>query len=81
MLNRYRVEIYDANKLNDLTLYPEEYISREQLIELVYSNIRRFSGQVKSYLYDNKEKRKVSQAFFDESIVNRATELGLARMR
>jgi len=70
MKNRYRVEIYDANKLNDLTIYSDTGVDREYLTELVISNIREFSGRVNAYAYDNLKKKKVSALFYDESMVN-----------
>ena len=70
MKNRYRVEIYDANKLNDLTIYSDTGVDREYLTELVISNIRGFSGRVNAYAYDNLKKKKVSALFYDESMVN-----------
>jgi hypothetical protein len=35
MRNRFRIEIYDENKLNDLTLYSEQGIDKEYLTELL----------------------------------------------
>jgi hypothetical protein len=49
MANRYRVEIYDANKLNDVTIYSEQGVDKEYLTELVFSNIRNFSGKINAY--------------------------------
>ncbi len=34
MKNRYRVEIYDENKANDLTIYSEQGVDKEYLTEL-----------------------------------------------
>ena len=59
MANRFRIEIYDANKANDLTLYSEQGVDREYLNELVFSNLRRFSGRVNAYVFDNQKKKKV----------------------
>ena len=87
MRNRFRVEIYDANKAHDLTIYSETGIDREHLTELVYSNLRRFQGNVKAYVIDNKKKKKIAAVVLDEVIVssvnnklngNTAKELGLA---
>jgi hypothetical protein len=71
MKNRYRVEIYDANKLNDLTIYSDSGIDKEYLTELVISNLRQFSGQVKAYVYDRMKKKKVTALLLDESVVNK----------
>jgi hypothetical protein len=71
MRNRYRVEIYDDNKANDLTIFSDEGISREYLGELVFGNIRRFAGDVKAYVYDNKKKQKVLAIYLPMEIVNK----------
>jgi len=71
MYNRYRVEIYDENKLNDLTLYFSDGVNREHLSELVFSNIRRFQGKVKAYVFDKKKKRKVLAIFYPEQTVKK----------
>ena len=71
MANRYRVEIYDANKLNDVTIYSEQGVDRDYLTELVFSNLRKFHGRVNAYVYDNVKKKKVTAMFLDESITNK----------
>ena len=59
MRNRFRIEIYDANKLNDLTIYSEQGVDKEYLTELVFSNLRRFNGTIRAYVYDNLKKMDV----------------------
>jgi hypothetical protein len=71
MANRFRIEIYDANKLNDLTIYSDQGVDREYLNELVFSNLRRFHGRVNAYVFDNQKKKKVTAMFLDESIANK----------
>ena len=71
MANRYRVEIYDANKLNDVTIYSDQGVDRDYLNELVFSNLRKFHGRVNAYVYDNVKKKKVTAMFLDESITNK----------
>jgi len=71
MYNRYRVEIYDENKLNDLTLYFSDGVNREHLSELVFSNIRRFQGKVKAYVFDKKKRTKVLAIFYPEQTVKK----------
>jgi len=71
MKNRFRIEIYDANKANDLTLYSEQGVDREYLNELVFSNLRRFNGRVNAYVFDNQKKKKVTAMFLDETIANK----------
>jgi hypothetical protein len=69
MKNRYRVEIYDANKANDLTIYSEQGVDKEYLTELVFSNINKFNGKVNAYVFDNVKKKKTTAMFLDETIV------------
>jgi len=76
MLNRYRVEIYDADKNNDLTLYSEIGVDREHLTELVFSNIKNFNGRVNAYTYDQRSKKKTAIIFLNEIVVTKAKELG-----
>jgi hypothetical protein len=85
MKNRYRVEIFDEVKSNDVTLYFNEGVNREHLNELVFSNLRNFSGNVKAYVYDSLKKKKTVAMFLPIEIVNMnrpkittAQELGLA---
>jgi hypothetical protein len=71
MKNRYRVEIYDANKFNDVTIYSDSGVDKEYLTELVFSNLRKFSGRVNAYVFDNVKKKKTTAMFLDESVVNK----------
>lgn len=71
MKNRYRVEIYDANKLNDVTIYSDSGVDKEYLTELVFSNLRKFSGKVNAYVFDNVKKKKTTAMFLNEDIVNK----------
>ena len=71
MRNRFRVEIYDANKNNDVTIYSEHGVDKEYLTELVFSNLRNFQGQVKAYVFDNLKKKKTTALVLDETIVNK----------
>ena len=86
MRNRFRIEIYDANKANDLTLFSDTSVDRQHLSELVFSNLRNFQGAVKAYVFDNRKKKKTAAIILDETIVslanknthrNTARELGL----
>ena len=82
MANRFRVEIYDANKANDITIYSDQGVDKEYLTELVFSNIRNFSGKVNAYVFDNVKKKKTTAMFLDENtvefsknIINNATKV------
>jgi len=71
MRNRFRIEIYDENKLNDLTLYSEQGVDKEYLTELVFSNLSQFSGRVKAYVYDElKKKKTVALLIPEETVIN-----------
>ena len=70
MANRFRIEIYDANKQNDLTIYSEQGIDKDYLTELVFSNLRRFNGTVRAYVFDSLKKKKTTAMFLDEEIVD-----------
>jgi len=60
MKPRYRVEIYDEVKANDLTLYFEQGVDKDYLTELAFSNMYRFEGNIRAYVYDNVKKRKTT---------------------
>ena len=75
MKNRFRVEIYDANKMNDVTIYSEQGVDKEYLTELVFSNLRRFSGNVRAYVYDNLKKRKTTALYLPMEVIPKKTEL------
>jgi len=66
---RYRVEIYDEVKSNDLTIYSDQGVDKEYLTEMVFSNVRRFDGNIKAYVYDNKEKKKVTALYLPMEFV------------
>jgi hypothetical protein len=71
MKNRYRVEIYDANKMNDVTIYSDSGVDKDYLTELVFSNLRKFSGKVNAYVFDNVKKKKTTAMFLDEAVVTK----------
>jgi len=75
MKNRYRVEIFDEVKANDLTLYSEQGVDKEYLTELVFSNLRRFSGNVRAYVYDQLKKKKTTALYLPMEILPKKTEL------
>ena len=82
MKNRFRIEIYDEVKSNDLTLYSEQGVDKEYLTELVFSNLRNFNGNVKAFVYDNVKKKKTTALFLPMEVIPKqmkltAEELGL----
>ena len=70
MANRFRIEIYDENKNNDLTIYSEQGVDKEYLTELVFSNLRNFQGNIKAYVYDTQKKKKTTALFLPMEIVS-----------
>ena len=86
MKNRFRIEIYDEVKENDLTLYSETGVDKEYLSEIVFSNLNRFCGNVRAFVYDNQKKKKTTALFLPmetisftkNKVSNTAKELGLA---
>ena len=75
MKNRYRVEIYDENKLNDLTISSEQGVDKEYLTELVFSNLRRFNGTIRAYVYDNLKKKKTTALLLPVEFIPKKTQL------
>jgi hypothetical protein len=75
MRNRYRVEIYDENKANDLTIYSEQGVDKEYLTELVFSNMRRFQGNIRAFVYDNLKKKKTTALILPMDVLPKRTEL------
>ena len=75
MRNRYRIEIYDDVKANDLTLYSETKVDKEYLTELVFSNLRQFSGNVRAFVFDNLKKKKTTALFLPMEVLPKKTEL------
>ena len=80
MKNRYRVEIYDDVKDNDLTLYSETKVDKEYLTELVFSNLRQFSGNVRAYVFDQLKKKKTTALFLPMEIVNKGKPRTLTKI-
>jgi hypothetical protein len=70
MKNRFRVEIYDENKLNDLTIYSEQGVDKEYLTELAFSNRRNFFGNVRGYVYDTLKKTKTTALYLPSEVIN-----------
>ena len=71
MKNRYRVEIYDDVKANDLTIYSESNIDKEYLTEIVFSNMRQFSGNIRAYVYDNLKKKKTTALILPMELISK----------
>jgi hypothetical protein len=64
MKKRYRIEIYDDIKSNDLTMYTNKLVDSERLSQIVFSNLRRFSGNVKAFAIDSTTNKKTAAVMF-----------------
>jgi hypothetical protein len=67
---RFKIEMYDEVKQNDVTIYSEEGYDNESLSQLVFSHLKNFDGNVKAFVYDQQNKKKTSAAFFPMETVN-----------
>ncbi len=67
---RFKIEMYDEVKQNDVTIYSEEGYDNESLKQLVFSHLKNFDGNVKAFVYDQQNKKKTSAAFFPMETVN-----------
>lgn len=72
---RFRIEIYDEVKANDLTIYSDQGMDIEALREVVFSNLRRFNGTVKAFVFDNKVNKKTAAVMFNMDTVNNVKRL------
>lgn len=61
---RYRIEIYDDIKSNDLTITTNTFTDVQGLRKYMQKNINKFSSTVRAYVFDNKQNKKVVAAFF-----------------
>jgi hypothetical protein len=80
MANRFRVEIYDENKQNDLTIWSDQGVDKEYLTELVFSNLRKFQGNIKAYVFDNVKKKKTTAMFLPMEIVTKYSSNNLNKV-
>lgn len=55
---KYRVEVYDEYKPNDLTFHVDE-INHNAFKKMVMDNVKKFNGNIKAYVFDTKKKKKV----------------------
>jgi hypothetical protein len=72
---RFRIELYDENKENDLTLISESGLDIDGLRAYAFSNLRRFNGTVKGYVFDNLKKKKIIAILLPEEIVQRVNSV------
>jgi len=71
MRNRYRIEIYDDIKTNDVTLYSDQGVDKDLLTEYVFSNLTKFSSTVRAYVFDSLKKKKTTAMFLPMETVQK----------
>jgi hypothetical protein len=71
MKNRYRIEIYDDIKANDVTLYSDQGVDKDLLTEYVFSNVTKFSSTVHAYVFDTQRKKKTTAMFLPMETVQK----------
>ena len=71
MRNRFRVEIYDADKNNDLTILSDQGMDKETLSEIVFFHINRFNGKIRAYVFDTLKNKKTTALVLDEVVVEK----------
>jgi transcriptional regulator with AAA-type ATPase domain len=71
MKNRFRIEIYDDIKANDLTIFADNNVDRELLSEYVFGNIRNFNTTVHAYVFDTLKKKKTAAMFLPMETVQK----------
>ena len=75
MRNRYRIEIYDDIKANDVTLYSDQGVDKDLLNEYVFSNVTKFSSTVHAYVFDTQRKKKTTALILNRESLPPKTEL------
>ena len=71
MRNRYRIEIYDDIKTNDVTMYSDQGVDKDLLTEYVFSNVTKFSSTVHAYVFDTQKKKKTTAMFLPMETVQK----------
>ena len=71
MRNRYRIEIYDDIKENDVTMYSDQGVDKDLLTEYVFSNVTKFSSTVHAYVFDTQKKKKTTAMFLPMETVQK----------
>jgi hypothetical protein len=70
MRSRFRIEIFDEIKKHDLTLYSEKYVDRSKLNDVVLTNLHRFEGNVRAYVFDTVKNAKVTYLHLPYELVS-----------
>lgn len=68
---RFRIDIYDEVKSNDIRIMSDEGLDKEGLSQLVWSNLNHFQGNIKAYVYDNLKKKKTVAVYYPMDIISK----------
>jgi hypothetical protein len=66
---RFRIDIYDEVKANDIRIFSDEGLDKEGLSQLVWSNVDKFQGNVKAYVYDSLKKKKTMAVYYPMDVL------------
>jgi len=55
--------------------YSEQGVDKEYLTELVFSNMRKFDGNIRAYVYDNLKKKKTTALIINRESLPPKSEL------
>jgi hypothetical protein len=66
---RFRIDIYDEIKANDIRMFSDEGLDKEGLAQLVWSNLNKFQGNVKAYVYDSQKKKKTIAVYYPMDVI------------
>jgi hypothetical protein len=68
---RFRIDIYDEVKANDIRIFSDEGLDKEGLAQLVWSNLNKFQGNVKAYVYDSQKKKKTIAVYYPMDVISK----------
>jgi len=66
---RFRIDIYDEVKANDIRFFSDEGLDKEGLAQLVWSNLNKFQGNIKAYVYDSQKKKKTIAVYYPMDVI------------
>ena len=66
---RFRIDIYDEVKANDIRIFSDEGLDKEGLAQLVWSNLNNFQGNVKAYVFDSQKKKKTIAVYYPMDVI------------
>jgi hypothetical protein len=66
---RFRIDIYDEVKANDIRIFSDEGLDKEGLAQLVWSNLNNFQGNVKAYVFDSQKNKKTLAVYYPMDVL------------